>query len=401
MRTLLLVAFVSVAGAAAASVTNSSAIVWSRTICDESPRYIGWPSATVLRSGEILAVFSGDRDGHVCPFGKVQLVRSSDEGETWSKPVTIADGPIDDRDASIVEMPDGELVVLWFTSTAYLRWENGRISREPRWQAEAAKTTDAEKSAAVGYWRIGSKDGGKTWSKPEKLSNIDQAPHGPILLRNGDLLCMGRGDAVNGDGAVGGTNDFVHTVVTVSRSKDAGHTWEMVCKGIPQDPADYIAGFHEPHVVELKDGTLVGMVRYQSKDYADEYMRVTRSTDGGRTWTRMAKTPMRGHPPFLTELPDGRILCVYARRQGVSDRGEIACFSSDGGLTWDAEHELVLKKENIFDMGYPSTCLLKSGRLLTVYYGREEAYAADGKTELKNKLRATKWILPPRLQAGN
>ena len=362
-------------------------IEWTRVICDETPRYIGWPSVAALRSGEVVAVFSGDRDGHVCPFGKVQMVRSLDEGETWSKPVTIADGPIDDRDAGVVEMPDGEIVVFWFTSTAFLTTEDFRITREPRWQAQSAKTTAAEKEAAIGYWRIGSKDGGKTWSKPEKLSNVDQTPHGPILLRNGTLLCMGRHYA-GADHVLGGSaGKFARTVLTVSVSKDAGHTWELICKEVPQDPADNPRGFHEPHVAELADGTLVAMARYEGE--SDGFMRLTFSKDGGRTWSVMKKTALNGHPPHLLPLADGRLLCTYARR--VGDRGELACFSSDGGQTWDVENEIVLKKENIWDVGYPSTCILRSGKLLTVYYGREEAFAADGKTLLNNKLGATKW----------
>ena len=94
-------------------------ILWTRPICVETNRYVGWPTVAALRSGEIIAVFSGDRDYHVCPWGKVQLIRSKDGGETWSEPQTIANGPIDDRDAGIVELPDGELLVVYFTSVAY------------------------------------------------------------------------------------------------------------------------------------------------------------------------------------------------------------------------------------------------------------------------------------------
>ena len=51
----------------------------------------------------MLVVFSGDRDAHVCPWGKVQLLRSRDGGATWSDPVSICDTPLDDRDAGILE----------------------------------------------------------------------------------------------------------------------------------------------------------------------------------------------------------------------------------------------------------------------------------------------------------
>lgn len=363
---------------------DPSLIEWSRTICEEKGRYIGWPTVTVRKNGEVLAVFSGDREGHICPFGKVQLVRSSDEGETWSEPVTIANSIIDDRDAGIIELPNGELLVTWFTSVAY--------AAQPAWKEEMEKYPESVRNATVGYFQIRSKDGGKTWSEPVRLENIDQTPHGPILLNDGSLFHLGRTDRKNGIYGNGACR-FEETVITASRSTDGGYTWEMICKEIPRDPADNITGFHEPHVAELSDGTLVGLIRYGGKD-GDGHMRITFSHDGGYTWTQMSRTTLDGHPPFLTVLDDGRLLCVYAHRAGDSNRGEIAAFSYDGGETWP--QKIMLKRENIFDVGYPSTCFLKSGKMLTVYYGREEAYDKDGVTPLKNSLWATKWHLPKK-----
>ena len=94
-------------------------IKWVKEICVEKDRYIGWPTVCRLANGDVMAVFSGDRDSHICPWGKVQMIRSTDDGETWSAPVTIANGPIDDRDAGIVQLPDGEILVTYFTSVAY------------------------------------------------------------------------------------------------------------------------------------------------------------------------------------------------------------------------------------------------------------------------------------------
>ena len=65
-------------------------IKWVKEICVEKDRYIGWPTVCRLANGDLLAVFSGDRDSHICPWGKVQMVRSTDDGETWGAPVTIA-----------------------------------------------------------------------------------------------------------------------------------------------------------------------------------------------------------------------------------------------------------------------------------------------------------------------
>ena len=55
-------------------------ILWTRPICVETNRYIGWPSVCRLKNGDLMAVFSGDRAAHVCPFGKVQMVRQGTDG---------------------------------------------------------------------------------------------------------------------------------------------------------------------------------------------------------------------------------------------------------------------------------------------------------------------------------
>ena len=55
-------------------------IKWVKEICVEKDRYIGWPTVCRLANGDLLTVFSGDRDSHICPWGKVQMVRSTDDG---------------------------------------------------------------------------------------------------------------------------------------------------------------------------------------------------------------------------------------------------------------------------------------------------------------------------------
>src|ERR1700685_3712429 len=71
--------------------------------------YHGWPTLTRLRSGELLVTYSGGREAHVCPFGRVEMIRSSDNGRSWSWPETVVDTPIDDRHSGVVDTPAGSL----------------------------------------------------------------------------------------------------------------------------------------------------------------------------------------------------------------------------------------------------------------------------------------------------
>ena len=346
-------------------------ILWAKPICVEKGRYIGWPSVARLANGDLLAVFSGDRDDHVCPYGKVQMVRSTDGGETWSAPRTIANGLMDDRDAGIVQMPDGEILVTYFT---YDGWaEPNYLKKHPEWRRHVEKIDRKLPQAAIGDFMIRSRDDGRTWTAPERMDrNYTQTPHGPILLRDGGLLEIGR-THVNG-----------RATIRVSRSDDRGRSWQMLCPDVPDRNGENTGVEHifcEPHVVERANGDLVAVVRYHGPDNC---MRASRSTDGGRTWTPMEKTPMLGLPPHLVELADGKIVCVYGRRLADPGFGEFACISDDGGLTWDGANEIMLSPSFCGDLGYPATCILADGALLTVYYQRRTP-------DEKPCLMATKW----------
>lgn len=363
-------------------------IKWVKEICVEKDRYIGWPTVCRLANGDLLAVFSGDRDSHICPWGKVQMVRSTDDGETWGAPVTIANGILDDRDAGIVQLPDGEIVVTWFTSVAY-RAPN-ILAQHPEYKRHDEKLDPDAVKAATGYFLISSRDNGKTWSKPEKLANCDQTPHGPIVLKDGSLLQIGRRTTVVNATAM---NRYGRTIITVSRSTDAGRTWTVLCPDVPDMNGENAKAhmFHEPHVAELADGTLVGMVRYHGDDggkglakKGNGYMRQTVSTDGGKTWTPMKKTDMLGLPPHLLVLPDGKLVNVYGRRLANPGFGEFACISDDGGKTWDVANEILLAPSHNGDLGYPASCILANGDILTVFYQQPK----PGK---KTCLMATRW----------
>src|SRR6266545_2506828 len=74
-----------------------------RTISQDAEFYHGWPTLARRKEGELLVTYSGGREGHICPFGRVELIRSQDNGETWSWPEVLLDSPIDDRDSGVCE----------------------------------------------------------------------------------------------------------------------------------------------------------------------------------------------------------------------------------------------------------------------------------------------------------
>ena len=132
---------------AARAATPPAKILDTKVISWEPHLYKGWPTIARRSSGELLVVWSGGRETHVCPFGQVKMMRSYDDGQSWTWPNVLLDGPIDDRDAGVLETAKKTILVTSFSSLAYQpaleraeslapgekgAWEPARLQR---WQA--------------------------------------------------------------------------------------------------------------------------------------------------------------------------------------------------------------------------------------------------------------------------
>ena len=363
MRCLALIAAIVLACSAQAVEIVSRCV-----IADDGGCYIGWPSLTVLGDGTLMAVYSGQRHAHICPSGVVEVVCSADGGRTWPAPKVIGDTPIDDRDASIHRLPDGDILVTWFTSCAY--------ATSSYWKpvyAAVEKRPVSELMRWAGRWCVRSRDGGRSWSAPERMSITGSTPHGGIVLKDGSLLWLGHHTPGGNDEASASTGR--RTAICCERSTDGGRTWTMLCAQIPDMDGEGSKPhmFHEPHVAEMADDRLVALVRYHGED---RMFRRTESRDGGRTWTPMEKTSLKAGQtaPHLLALPDGRLLATYGLRDHAKGLavGEYAAVSSDDGLTWSATDGICLRKSaegvDLAHIGYPATVLLPGGDLYTVFY---------------------------------
>ena len=339
-------------------------ILWTKVLCKEPGRYIGWPTVCARKNGELVAVFSGDRDEHVCPFGKVQMVRSADQGATWTPAATIGNTPLDDRDSGVVELPGGDLVVSWFTSLAYTGSIRDRAKLKPGspqfyWWLHDEKIPAAAKKDAFGYFTMRSSDGGKTWEAPARTPGT--APHGPIVLKDGRLLYVGMTYAGHFGIHSGATNE-----ISVAESRDAGRSWQRL-GAISLPAGEKVTLFHEPHAAEAADGRIVAQIRYHGKGGC---LWQSESADGGKTWAEAHQTQLAGLPPHLIRLRDGKLVTVYGRRSGAF--GEYACVSDDQGRTWDVANEIRLAGHFDGDLGYPASAQLADGSILTVYYQAEK-----------------------------
>jgi len=321
----------------------------------EADRYMGWPTIGKTDKGELIVAFSGDRDAHVCPWGKTQIIRSLDQGKTWSVPETITNTPLDDRDAGIIQTLKGTLLVSWFTSVAFTL--PTYATAYERYARIAEKITPETRKKWLGNWVRRSEDGGKTWQEP--VSTVGSAPHGPIQLKDGRLLYIGNGE-LNGK-----------PTMPIEESKDDGKTWKVIADiKKPDAMAAAGTGLGEPHMVELASGKLLAMFRHERRD-RQNFLMQSESYDGGKTWTPLHDTGIWGFPPHLIQLKNGWLVVVYGYRR--EPYGERACISRDEGKTWDVKNEVILTDAALgADIGYPSSVQLNDDSILTVYYQAEK-----------------------------
>lgn len=326
--------------------------------------YCGWPTLTRRADGELLVVWSGGREQHVCPFGRVDMMRSRDNGQTWTWPRTIIDGAIDDRDAGVLETTKGTLLITTFTSLAYESHELKKAMRPgsdlpkgwsaeklERWLSAHHRLDLEQRQAELGQWMVRSTDGGVTWSK--RCPTIVNSPHGPIQLSNGHLLYAGKRLWTE------------KKEMGVCRSTDDGRSWQWLAPITARD-GDSVRDYHELHAVEASDGKLIVHIRNHNKANHREILQAE-STDGGESWSSPHPIGVWGLPSFLTKLRDGRLLMSYGYRRAPF--GNQARVSTDHGATWS--DPISISDDGVgSDLGYPSTVELDDGNLLTVWYER-------------------------------
>ncbi len=329
-----------------------------RTISKEPAFYHGWPTLAKRANGDLMLVWSGGREAHVCPFGRVEWMISRDEGESWSWPRTLIDSDLDDRDAGIVETARGTLLVTTFTSLAYepmlerarkQRLEGWSGEKLARWEAVDRRLAPADRRSLLGSWMIRSVDRGVNWSPPYRVPV--NSPHGPIITSAGRLLYAGK-DLYGPQGDIG-----------VCESADDGHSWSWLAK-IPARSGDRRQDYHELHMVEASSGRLIAHIRNHNRQNRNETLQ-SESEDGGKSWSIPHPIGAWGLPSHLLWLRDKRLLMTYGYRR--EPFGNQARLSEDEGRTWSAAIPLSSGGLSV-DLGYPSTVELKDGSLLTVWY---------------------------------
>lgn len=276
------------------------------------------------------------------------IMRSTDEGKTWSKPKVMLDTPDDDRHPAFVEPhgPDGMLICSVFT---YPGAERAAYLQDPKL---------AHRTAIIRSF-----DHGKSWDKEViRLPSpfLSDETNGPmIMLKDGSILLT-----VSGAPKEGGPAQ-----AACFTSQDRGATWKL----LSTIKADH--NLDEANATQLSDGRLVMMARPEGD--------ISWSSDEGRTWTTPATFGMRLYAPSLYTLRDGTLVCLH----GSYVRGGLRIiFSADGGQTWIAPaKDYGFLVDNCY--GYAKAFELPDGTLLVADQGTGGHTSADAKSMSLRLLR--------------
>lgn len=322
--------------------------------------YACFPSLKVLGPKTFVTGFgTRTRASHIDPTGGSQTLISEDGGYSWREATERVVNPR-------WKTSWGALVDPGIQGWAYVPAEKqAELEQQHKYIRPVRPGTIAYLSEKA-YCRV-SQDGGQTWEKheievPDYVSGM-MGYHGRaagLVTSDGLRLLTVYGKRVHDDKSI----DAVKDEIFFLRSEDDGRTWDFVPM-LPEGLGDLPVGFNETAIIQNEAGEIIAMMRSDPAGYLWQSV----SHDRGLTWSRPEKTQVWGFPADLLKLEDGRILCVYGYRR--SPMGVRAVWSEDGGKTWEADQEIIIRGDGFGspgDLGYPLTAQLPDGTIFTIYY---------------------------------
>ena len=310
-----------------------------------------FPILALAPNGDVVAALRGGA-GHLGREGRMEVVRSSDCGLTWTPPNLIADSDDDDRDAAFGVSSQGTLILLYQREHKYDadgNYQGGLRISDPK---------------PIALMATRSFDNGLTWEEPYPLSFDSLATasfYGKIVsLDDGTLLAP----IYNSRSWADEQSEQMFDTSYLVRSQDDGRTWGGVSQIAPHR--------NETALIVLPEGDLLAVQR----DDTAQALHSTRSQDGGLTWSPTTQiTQARQHPADLLRLSNGDILLTYGNRNPpYRIEGRI---SRDGGRSWldclltfsGHLYGYTVEESRRTDLGYPSSVVRDgSGQGITMYY---------------------------------
>ena len=383
--------------------TATSPVVCNEFLYREAP-FPSCHSASIVetRKGDLVATYFGgtkERNPDVC----IWVSRKPKGAKDWTKPVMVADGvelqklpfPTDLRREPSPQplMPDSSAKVSLVTTEQKPAF-GSQFMPLPQWTGNFGAMAVEVPSGAVGEasatcyreacwnpvlfetptgelhlyfkigfniqswqgWRVISRDGGKPWSKRERLPDGIYGPikNKPVLI--GQRLISPTSDERDG------------WKLYFEISDDMGRTWRRTAfvdadKGIKAI---------QPTIITLPDGRLQALCRTRSR-----HIGVTYSIDNGETWSKLQliDTPNNNSGIDAVTLHDGTfaLICNDWPIEPDKEKGArtpLSILRSTDGLHW--QHWITLEDSPILQYSYPSIIQSRDGHIHAIYTWRRQ-----------------------------
>ena len=309
-----------------------------------------YPTLDRLADGRLLCVYSAIDDRATRGKAVIVATFSEDNGGTWSKPIVLIDSRPDlDYDPNIIVI--GPRVIVTSTTVPPT---HGQIISTSRTVA------------------VRSEDSGKTWSKPYDIPMGHRYTSGKInrgiVLRDGTALfgyswdiALDKTEKITSEGQE-------ECRACLMASTDRGLTWKTISHVTTRDRklADRVGainGLDEPALVELSDGAVYMLCRTGLTKLYE-----SRSTDGGKTWSAAAPSPLTSHnaPASLCRIGGKKpgILAVWCN-SSTSRWPLCAAASFDDCRTWSTPRRLTERDGH--EQSYPACIEAPDGRLVVAW----------------------------------
>jgi predicted neuraminidase len=285
----------------------------------------GCPSVMHTKKGYLYAAWYSGGTREPSQFNYNLLVRSCDQGKTWSKPLLIIDS-LPDLSIRAID------IQLWLdpTDKAWVFWVQ-RYDEVP---------DDDHRHLSV--WAITSDnidDELPTWSEPRRISEGFLRCQ-PTVLNDGRYLLF--------------AYDWTSDKYLYSESADGGATWTRKAAG-----KKLSTPFDETMALERQDGSIWLLARSNSGTLGESC-----SYDGGQSWSDGIPGSITAPSSrfFLKRLNSGLVLLIV--NNSPDERTNLTAFlSNDDGRTWP--WSLLIDKSS--PVSYPDLVEDKDGWLYLIH----------------------------------